>query len=195
MDVPKIVDLTERQNAIAAALVRVALRDGLAATSVRTVGEEAGISPGALRHYFANQDQLLVFALRRVEDTVRQQIAVHPWGEDDTENAVTLLRMLLPLDEQSRAACRLWLEVATLAPHRPVIAPVWRDTYLATREACASAVRLVTGAVTAPQPEVDRLHRFVDGLALHGCYDETLEAARIDAELRSYLADIAARAH
>ena len=43
-------------------------RDGVHEVSVRTVADEASTSPGALRHYFATQDELLGFALRAVVD-------------------------------------------------------------------------------------------------------------------------------
>jgi AcrR family transcriptional regulator len=38
-------------------------RDGVAAASVRAVAREAGTSMGALRHWFATQDELLHFAM------------------------------------------------------------------------------------------------------------------------------------
>ncbi len=190
---PKVVDVEERQREIAAALLRVAMRDGLAATSVRTVGTEAGISPGALRHYFANQDELVVFALSTLEQVIREEIAGLRDVRDPVDAATEVLARLLPVDDGARAACRLWFEVTTLAPHRPALESVWRQTYAATLEACTTVVRLAAPGLTGTDldREARRLHRFVDGLALHGTYDEAVTASAMLSDVRAELERLA----
>jgi len=49
--------------------------DGLEHASVRNVAREAGLSMGALRHYFATQSELLCFAMQLVGDRARARIA------------------------------------------------------------------------------------------------------------------------
>ena len=49
---PRVVDHAVRRQELAEALWRVVRRDGVHEVSVRTVADEAGTSPGALRHYF-----------------------------------------------------------------------------------------------------------------------------------------------
>ena len=61
---PKLVDHEERRRLIAQATWRVISRDGVRAASVRTVAAEAGLSTGALRHYFDDHASLLLFAAR-----------------------------------------------------------------------------------------------------------------------------------
>jgi AcrR family transcriptional regulator len=73
--VPRLVDHAARRQEIAEALWRVVRRDGVHEVSVRTVADEAGTSPGALRHYFASQDELLGFALRAVVDRAAARYA------------------------------------------------------------------------------------------------------------------------
>ncbi|HLR93636.1 MAG TPA: TetR family transcriptional regulator [Jiangellaceae bacterium] len=65
---PRLIDHDERRERFAEATWRVILRDGVGGVSVRTVAAEAGHSTGSLRHVFASQSQLLVFALQLVVD-------------------------------------------------------------------------------------------------------------------------------
>ncbi len=66
-----MVDIEARRTELAEALWRVIRRDGLERASVRNVAREAGLSMGALRHYFGTQDELLAFAMRLVIERAR----------------------------------------------------------------------------------------------------------------------------
>ena len=71
---PKVVDHEERRSELAAAVWRLASRDGLEAVTVRRVAEEAGWSTGAVVHYFADKEDLLLFAFSTVADRVRTRL-------------------------------------------------------------------------------------------------------------------------
>jgi AcrR family transcriptional regulator len=43
---------------------------GLEAVSLRDVAAQAGVSMGAVQHYFASKDQMLLFALSHMRDRV-----------------------------------------------------------------------------------------------------------------------------
>src|ERR1700722_8642251 len=60
---PKQVDHRERRETIARALWRVVEQRGIAHASVREVAQEAGISHGAVQHYFATREEMLIFAM------------------------------------------------------------------------------------------------------------------------------------
>ena len=72
---PKVVDHEQRRRELAHAVWRVIRRQGVDQASVRTVALEAGWSPGALRHYFATQSELLAFAMRLVVERIEGRIA------------------------------------------------------------------------------------------------------------------------
>jgi AcrR family transcriptional regulator len=59
---PKVVDHEERRAELCAAVWRLASREGLEAVTVRGVAEEAGWSTGAVVHYFADKEDLLLSA-------------------------------------------------------------------------------------------------------------------------------------
>ena len=79
---PKVVDHEERRAELAAAVWRLASSDGLEAVTVRRVAEEAGWSTGAVVHYFADKEELLLFAFSTVADRVRTP-ARRGGGADD----------------------------------------------------------------------------------------------------------------
>ncbi len=56
----------QRREAIVAAALDVAVRKGLASTTVRDVAAEMGTSSGLIHHYFDSMDEVLAAAFERV---------------------------------------------------------------------------------------------------------------------------------
>jgi len=61
MPVPKVVDHEQRRKRIAEAAWHIIDKEGIEHATIRAVAAAAGLSPGALRHYFSTQDELLLF--------------------------------------------------------------------------------------------------------------------------------------
>jgi AcrR family transcriptional regulator len=96
---PKVVDHEQRRRELAQAVWRVIRRHGVERASVRVVAEEAGWSPGALRHYFATQSELLAFAMGLVVERIEGRIAALDHASDPRAAVEQVLHQLLPLDE------------------------------------------------------------------------------------------------
>ncbi|MDF2713560.1 MAG: transcriptional regulator, TetR family protein [Paenibacillus sp.] len=58
---PKVVDHEQKRKLIAESAWRINESKGIEHASIRAVAANAGLSPGALRHYFSTQDELLLF--------------------------------------------------------------------------------------------------------------------------------------
>src|SRR5699024_4783191 len=116
--VPKIVDHEARRAEIALAVRRLVAREGLAGATVRAVAEESGWSMGAVRYYFASQDQLLVFAVESMMEQVTERVLRirerMPAGPD---RAAALIEQLLPQDRERRAEGTVWLAALARARH------------------------------------------------------------------------------
>ncbi|MFZ1361527.1 MAG: TetR/AcrR family transcriptional regulator [Candidatus Nanopelagicales bacterium] len=101
---PKVVDHEERRRNIAEAVYRLIGTNGMDAVSLRDVAQEAGVSMGAVQHYFKTKDDMLLFALGYMRERVlpRLQSALDklpdPTTRERTRAAITLM---LPLDKQS----------------------------------------------------------------------------------------------
>lgn len=63
LSMPKIVDHQQRRDAIARAASKVIAHRGLEATKLTDIGKEAGVTTGAIRHYFEDKEAVLIAAL------------------------------------------------------------------------------------------------------------------------------------
>ena len=183
---PKVVDHQERRADIVDALWRVVRRDGIAATSVRTVADEAGLSAGALRHYFTTQSELLAVAVRSMADGVgvRVERRMGAWqaepgalgSEERLDRLVGVLEEVVPLGARRRAEFEVWLEMVMLARTSPDLQELAVEAHRGLRRVCGYVVAAVSQAPPYParlhrdplvRRRTDELHALVDGLSLH----------------------------
>jgi len=129
-NVPKIVDPVARRRAVAQAVLSVAARHGLEHASLRNVADEAGLAVGSVRHYFADHDELMTFAMRELSRRIGDRVRTHAErlltpgnGTDRRAATEELLAELLPLDEARRQETALWLAFTTAALTRPELRP------------------------------------------------------------------------
>jgi AcrR family transcriptional regulator len=183
--VPKIVDHEARRAELAAAVWRLASREGLGAVTMRGVAAEAGWSTGALGHYFADKEELLVLAFETVADRVGKRVVkAAERTRDPLELVRTQLAEGLAIDAERRAEVRVWFAFLGLAETRPQLAKAGRDAYRLWRD------RVVKTLVTAqrqglvdesidPAREAAALIALVDGLAIQASFDgRAIPAAR-----------------
>jgi AcrR family transcriptional regulator len=175
---PKIVDHEARRAELAAAVWRLACSQGLDAVTMRAVAAEAGWSTGALAHYFADKEELLVFAFETVADRVGQRIvkaAEH--AQDPLELVRTQLVEGLAIDAERRAEVRVWFAFLGLAETRPRLAKAGRDAYRLWRDRVAKTLSaaqrqgLVDESID-PASEAAALIALVDGLAIQASFDQ-----------------------
>ncbi len=167
--VPKIVDHEARRGEIALAVRRLVAREGLAGATVRAVADESGWSMGAVRYYFASQDQLLVFAVESMMEQVTARVLRirerMPAGPD---RAAALIEQLLPRDAERRAECTVWLAALARARHDPTMDELRHRAWAGERHLLALAICDARGvAVDFVRNEVpERLVADVDDLQL-----------------------------
>jgi TetR/AcrR family transcriptional regulator, transcriptional repressor of bet genes len=187
---PKIVDHEQRREEVAAAVWRLASRDGLDAATIRGVAAEAGWSTGALHHYFADKEELLLFAFRTVADRIGRRVEeARATATGPLELARELLAIGLPLDEERRDETRVWFAFLGLALTRPPLARAQRLAYSAWRRLVTDALRDAQeqGDVDAGvdvEREAGGLVALVDGLAVQASFDpDVLDVALVDEHL------------
>ena len=197
---PKIVDHEARRQEIVAALWRVVLRDGMAGMSVRTVAAEAGASPGALRHYFTTQGELLQLAVESMVAAVAERIAVRLGtlaGRAYTlDDLLGMLEEVLPLDARRKGEFEVWLELVLYARTSPELRVAAEQAQRDLHTMC----RQVVVAAQSPEGDVDRhtdqLHGMLDGLSLHlALYPRETSRARVTTALRDLLASFGDAGH
>lgn len=175
-----MVDPTERRLLLAEAVLRVMRRDGLEQASVRNVAREAGLSMGSLRHYFASQSELMVFAFRTVVERIEVRLAKLQPEPDPRRRAQRVLNELLPLDDERRAENEVWLAFTSRAMVDPALRTLRDEGYDALRAGCQAMVADLSAAGLAPTDipaEADRLHALLDGLAVHAAMRPDIHTA------------------
>ena len=191
---PKVVDHEQRRAELREAVWRLAAREGLEGITVRRVAKEAGCSTVALVHYFADMEELLLFAFRMVAERVQRRLAE---AEERTADPLELARGMLieglPLDRDRQAEVRVWFSFLGLALTRPALERAQRLTYRAWRERVAEYLRAAqeAGALRAGldcASEAAALVALVDGIAVQATFElRALPAARqlelVDARL------------
>lgn len=178
---PKVVDPTERRLELVEAVWRVIRRDGLEQASVRNVAREAGLSMGSLRHYFASQSELMVFAFRTVIDRIESRLAALEPEPDPRRRAQRVLAELLPLDDERRAENEVWLAFTSRAMVDPALRALRDEGYDALRDGCKTMITDLSAAGLAPTDipaETQRLHALLDGLAVHAAMRPDIHTAQ-----------------
>ncbi|WP_159944465.1 MULTISPECIES: TetR/AcrR family transcriptional regulator [unclassified Nocardiopsis] len=173
---PKIVDHEQRRRELAEALWRVIAESGPEAVSIRSVAAEAGWSPGALRHYFATREDLLVFAVNLSEERVTRRIAELRRTQSPhtplLEQVAAYAEQLLPLDPVRRAEYRAWESAALLGEYDRERGRHWNAQRGLYRQLVAALAGVPAPDPSGPHPEAaveewsGHLHTYVDGLAL-----------------------------
>ncbi|MFK0292649.1 TetR/AcrR family transcriptional regulator [Streptomyces sp. NPDC090442] len=122
---PKQVDHRERREEIARALWQVVEQRGVSQLSVREVAKEAGISHGALQHYFTSREAMLSFAMEFATEqrTLRVNQGLRELGDQPHPRDVlrVMLTEMLPLHTDARAASRMSAAYVLEALHNDTI--------------------------------------------------------------------------
>ncbi|WP_030505270.1 TetR/AcrR family transcriptional regulator [Microbispora rosea] len=142
---PKQVDHRERRETIARALWRVVEQRGIAHASVREVAQEAGISHGAVQHYFATREEMLVFAMDFASEQTSLRVAegVRELGNPPHPRDMlrVMLTEMLPLHPDARATSRMSAAYVLEALHNPNIHTRARDGLAHGRDLIEQIVR------------------------------------------------------
>ncbi|MFE6100455.1 TetR/AcrR family transcriptional regulator [Streptomyces laurentii] len=204
---PKIVDTEIRRQDVARAVLRIVGRDGLEHTSLRNIADEAGLAIGSVRHYFANQADVTLFAMDELRRRIDARIHAHAdkllapdpdSGVDRRAVTEALLAELLPLDETRREEATLWLTFAFAARTRPEFRAGAALLHDAARDLVARVLTEARRSGGLPADldiplETGRLVALLDGLTLgmvmHPGSTDAEAALRI---LRRHLGDLAA---
>ncbi|WP_033338480.1 TetR/AcrR family transcriptional regulator [Catenuloplanes japonicus] len=185
---PRSVDLHARRREIADAMLRLVETRGLAAATVRETAVAAGVSLGAVQRCFATREEMLLFALTRINErfTARVLTTVTP-GAPPRDAARTLITEMLPLSEPGRADARVALAFLGVAAEDPQVADALA---VAHRNARAFFIRHLAEFGGTPV-DATRLLALVDGLRaplLLGHLSPADAQEAIDAHLHSLFA-------
>lgn len=113
---PRTVDHEERRALLTDAFVRVAVRRGLHAVTLRAVAAEAGVSLRLVQYWFGDRAHLVAAALERLEGQSHRRwaarLAALPQPVEPRAHVEALLAEALPADGPSRDFHLVWTACA-----------------------------------------------------------------------------------
>lgn len=179
---PKIIDHEKRREQIAEATWRVIVEQGMEGATVRGIAKEAGLSLGALRHYFATQDELLMYAMQLVKERAIARIAEINANEEwaPKEKITKIFLELLPTNQEKMVEMEVWFAFTVYFRHKKEGFDAQHDgIYAGVRKLLDSAdQRNLLRKELDNEMEAEKLYAVIDGLALHAY----LEPQRVDGE-------------
>ncbi|MFV0276822.1 MAG: TetR/AcrR family transcriptional regulator [Parahaliea sp.] len=119
---PKIVDHDEQRLHLSATVADVVAEFGLENTTLRTVAARHGCTKGMVQHYFADKDELLLAALKFIEDQCDARLP--EVGSDAMASLQALFTAQLPLNDALVDEWRVRLAFVTLARQSGAVAGV-----------------------------------------------------------------------
>ena len=159
----------DRREAIVDAAIAVALRKGLASTTVRDVATTMGTSSGLVHHYFTSMDDVLAAAFERVaEQDLATSASAMAAADSPLEALRVFFRTYTPSDKDW--AFQLWLDAWAEAARRPAVQATSRRLNLAWQRLLEGTIRdgIGVGSFTCEDPAgaAWRILSLLDGLAL-----------------------------
>ena len=119
---PKVGMGPIRREQICRAAAAVISREGFARATMRSVAEAAGVSTGMLNHYFANRMEMLEETLIFVSMRQQEREAASIEGLEPGERRLrALIRSVLPTDQDTMEAWRVWIAAHGSAVRLPAL--------------------------------------------------------------------------
>ncbi|WP_462418588.1 TetR/AcrR family transcriptional regulator [Kytococcus sp. Marseille-QA3725] len=176
---PRLADHAARRAALADAVFALIAREGLPSASVRGVAAEVGWSPGAVRHYFSAQHDLLTFVMQEMDARIGARVrALRSEQGAGRDRALATLEQLLPLDEERRREVATYLAFVVAGATDDRLAAAATEAWKGERWLVRAALADVLGVDVPAGPDhvlpadaeakVPGLHAVVDGLTLAG---------------------------
>ena len=169
---PKIVDHDEKRKQIAEAAWNIIRKEGVEKVSIRRVAAEAGMSSGALRHYFSTQDEMLLFIMNYYLEEGKKRSQNKEWSENPVQAVEEVLLELVPIDEEKKIETSVWWILALRSLTSDTIKDKKDEMTDGTYELANSLIEILAlkGVLSDSmnaELEKSRLTALIEGLSIH----------------------------
>jgi len=169
---PKIVDHDEKRKQIAEAAWNIIRKEGVEKASIRRAAAEAGMSSGALRHYFSTQDEMLLFIMNYYLEEGKKRSQNKEWSENPVQAVEEVLLELVPIDEEKKIETSVWWILALRSLTSDTIKDKKDEMTDGTYELANSMIEILAlkGVLSDSmnaELEKSRLTALIEGLSIH----------------------------
>ncbi|WP_339805868.1 TetR/AcrR family transcriptional regulator [Paenibacillus sp. FSL R5-0766] len=162
------MDHEKMKNIIAEATWKIISEKGIHHATSRTIAKGAGLSQGALRHYFSKQESLLAFAMELVKEKVLTRLRnLNARELDPQERIVEYLLELVPTDEQTLLEMEVWFAFVSYGKTKKGFDANYVDLQNAIKNCIMYLKNEGLLRKTDEEKEQEKLYAFINGMALN----------------------------
>ena len=158
------VDHDERRRRIAEVTVDVIAREGLEAATIRRIAAELGGPTKIVTHYFADKQELLVWAYRSLAEQSERYLT--EVIARDPGDIVALLMAMTAVDESQALLWRVYVAFWDRAARDPFFAELQRTQIDLALQRIAEIIRARNGEREDVESVSQRLNALVQGISL-----------------------------
>lgn len=186
----------DRRIEVSAAAWKVIVREGLDRTSMRAIARELDCTTGVVTHYFRDKQELILFALDRVTENLKQsmqEVAEQPLS---IERLVDMLSAFLPIDDKRQEILKVWVAFLGYAIGRESLMLEHQASAGELREVIIQELKALQSAKKIRQDidtgvESNALLAWVNGIALDSLIQEKcLKPKQQKMVIRRYLSQM-----
>ena len=169
---PRIVNHEKKRKSIAEAAWNIIKKEGIENASIRRVAIEAGMSAGALRHYFSTKDEMLLFIMDYYLEEGKKRSQSKIWSDNPLQAVAEVLLELVPIDEEKKIETSVWLILALQSLTSDTLKEKKDEMTNGMYELASSMIEIlvlqgILSDSTNVKLEKSRLAALIDGLSIH----------------------------
>ncbi|MEO1006277.1 MAG: TetR/AcrR family transcriptional regulator [Cyanobacteria bacterium J06638_38] len=182
-----------KKNEVAAAAWRVIVREGLSHTSMRAIAHELDCTTGVVTHYFRDKQELMLFALHQVTESLQCKMLEAAEKAEGIEKLRVMLCAFLPQDPERRQILQVWVAFLGSAVGQESLMAEHRQSATQLRELLVQELLALQSAQLIqaqidPEIEANSLLALVNGIALDYLIQEKyLDCQQQEQVIRRYV--------
>lgn len=156
-----------RREALVLAVLELVARGGVGAATVRGIADQAGVTPGLIRHYFGSKDELIRTAYRQFMDGMTADSArtLSPGLDDPVARLHRFVTATLRPPVMDPKRLSMWTGFLQMVRGDAEMQAIHRQTYHGYRDILEGLIR----ALDRPAADAARCH--ADAIACNGLID------------------------
>ncbi|KRG09361.1 TetR/AcrR family transcriptional regulator [Lederbergia galactosidilytica] len=169
---PRMVNHEKKRKSIAEAAWSIIKKEGIEKASIRRVAIEAGMSAGALRHYFSTKDEMLLFIMDYYLEEGKKRSQSKSWSDNPLQAVAEVLLELIPIDEEKKIETSVWWILALQSLTSDTLKEKKDEMTNGMYELASSMIEIlvlqgILSDSTNVKLEKSRLAVLIDGLSIH----------------------------
>lgn len=170
---PKVVDHDQRRNEIAEAAAQIIAEQGMEGCTMLAISQAAGVTTGAVTHYFRDKNAIVLAALRWADESLEARTLR---AFEEHKDIASIVLAALPTDRASRIQWLVWGVFSDYATRVPALMTELRERDAEWIAFARSIIEKLNGQgklgdLVDIELEAKMFVAMIDGLGCHAAVD------------------------